>query len=340
MKRRPGPSPAASTPVRRSVVVGGCALAFVAAWPFNAAAQAAGKVYRIGYLANVSVARNEHEFVQGLHEAGWGAGRNISIEFRFGEGRPERLPALAAELVGLKVDLIVAHGTPAAVAAKNATSKVPIVIANVGDPVRQGLIASLARPGGNITGTAFDPGLQTIVKSLQLLAEAVPDRRHVAVMTNPANPLAEDLLTELNAAARLLGLRLSHFPIRGPDEFDRAFVEMKKERVEALQFVPESLFLRNRVRLAELAIQHRLPTMHGMRENVDSGGLMSYGPSLGQGVRRAATFVDRILRGARPRDLPVEQPTRFELRVNLKTAKALGVTISPVVMLRVDEVIE
>jgi putative tryptophan/tyrosine transport system substrate-binding protein len=159
-------------------------------------------------------------------------------------------------------------------------------------------------------------------------------------MTNPANPLAEDLLTELNAAARLLGLRLSHFPIRGPDEFDRAFVEMKKERVEALQFVPESLFLRNRVRLAELAIQHRLPTMHGMRENVDSGGLMSYGPSLGQGVRRAATFVDRILRGARPRDLPVEQPTRFELRVNLKTAKALGVTISPVVMLRVDEVIE
>ena len=304
-------------------------------------AQPAGKVHRIGYLGSGSSTSGfQAAFVQGLRELGWVEGQNIVIDYRFADGRFDRLPELAAELVRLKVDIIVAQPTPAALAARNSTVSIPIVMVNVGDPVGIGLVASLARPSGNVTGTAFDVGLETFRKALELLKEAVPRAQHVAVLSNPANPAQALAISDLKVAAQSLGLRLLLLEVRSPEAFDRVFAEIAKERVDALFVVAESLFLLHRTPLADLALKYRLPTMYGIKENVAAGGFMSYGPNVAHNSRRAATFVDKILKGAKPADLPVEQPTRFELVVNLRTARALGLTISPSLLQRADEVIQ
>jgi putative tryptophan/tyrosine transport system substrate-binding protein len=323
-------------------------LGLALAWPqallrAQPAPRPAGKVPRIGYLSNNSAGTSAHvlaAFWQGMRELGWRDGHNITIEHRFAEGRIERLPALAAELVREQVDLIVTVATAATVAASKATASIPIVAFSVSDPVRLGLAASLARPGANLTGLAFSVGHDSTTKSLQLLKEAIPSARRVTVLSNPRNPSQPTVVAEVTKAGRSLGLELQLLEAGSADEIDLAFVAMMRERPGALFAVPESLFFAQRVRLAELAAQHRLPTMHGLRENVEAGGLMSYGPSLTAQAQRAASYVDKILRGAKPGELPIEQPATFELIVNLKTAKALGITIPQSLRLRADEVIE
>ncbi len=317
------------------------ALSILAA-PLVVDAQPAGKVYRIGYLSSGPATSNLYReaFQQGLRELGWVEGQNIVTDYRFAEGRLDRLPDLAAELVQLKVDVIVASPTPAAVAAKNATGTVPIVMWGVGDPVGLGLIASLARPGGNVTGLSFSVGMDTFGKGLELLREAVPKVRRVAVLSNPANPAHALAINNVKVAARSLRVQLQLVEARGPNEFDGAFAVMAKERVAAVLVLADSVFVFQRARLADLAARNRLPSMHGNRENVEAGGLMSYGPTNVDALRRAASFVDKIFKGAKPADLPVEQPTKFELVINLKTAKALGLTIPQSLLLRADQVIE
>ena len=298
------------------------------------------KIRRLGYLGSGSPNSGFHEQArQGLRDLGWVEGQNIAIDYRFADGRFDRLPELTAELVRLKVDLIVAQPTPAALAARNATTSIPIVMINVGDPVGIGLVASLARPGGNVTGTAFDVELATFAKALELLKGAIPQARHVAVLSNPGNPAQGLAIKHLKIAAKQLGLRLLLPEVRGPDEFSRVFAAASGECVDALFVVAESLFLLHRTALADLALKYRLPTMFGIRDNVVAGGFMSYGPSLGYNSRRAAVFVDKILKGAKPADLPVEQPTKFELIVNLKTAGVLGVAIAPSLRQQADELI-
>ena len=311
--------------------------------PIAADAQPTGKVYRIGYLGAGSDTGSQppvEAFREGLRELGLVEGQNIVIDYRFAEGRFDRLPDLAAELVRLKVDVIMAGPTPPAVAAKNATGTIPIVVAGVGDPVELGLIASLARPGGNVTGLSFSVGMDIFGKGLELLREAVPKFRRVAILSNPANPSHGLALTNVKAAAGSLGVQLQLLEASEPNQFDGAFAEMAKERVDALLVVADGMFIFHRARLAELAAKNRVPSMHGVRENVEAGGLMSYGPSTVAAWRRAAFFVDRILKGAKPADLPVEQPTKFELVINLKAAKTIGLSISPSLLARSDEVIE
>jgi ABC-type uncharacterized transport system substrate-binding protein len=328
--------------VDRRVFVGGVALALLAA-PLGAEGQPAGKIYRIGYLAGGSPERRPRllaAFRQGLRDLGWVEGQNIIIEYRYAEGRSERLPDLAAELVRFKVDTIVAPTIQDATAAKNATGTIPIVMVAVTHPVGTGLIASLARPGGNVTGLSFSVGVETYGKGLQLLKETVPKVRRVAILWNPANPASRLAIREVNVAARSLGVQLQLLEARGPSEFDGAFAVMAKERPGALLVVSDTLFILHRTRLADLAARNRLPAAYGAREYVDAGGRMAYGASLPDLWRRAATYVDKILKGAKPGDLPVEQPTKFELVINLKTAKALGLTIPQSVLGRADEVIE
>ena len=311
--------------------------------PHDAAAQSVGKVPRIGYLSSNSPAGAAHlieALRQGLRELGWVEGRNIVIEYRFAEGRIDRLPELAAELVRLNVDLILAVPTVSTVAARKATGSIPIVMVSVGDPVGLGLVASLAHPGGNVTGLAFSVGLETIVKGLELLKQAVPTARRMAVLSNPGNPGQALAVQNLTVAAQSLGLQLQLLEARGPEEFDGAFAAMANGRVGAVLVAADSLFILHRARLAELTAKYRLPSMHGVRENMEAGGLMSYGPSLSDQARRAAAFVDKILKGTKPADLPVEQPTRFELVINMKTAKALGLTIPRSILIRADEVLE
>ena len=321
-------------------------LAFgLVAAPLPADSQQPGKVYRIGILGSSPTTASRavpvyEAFAEGLRERGWVEGQNIVIERRWSEGRAERFPSLAAELVSLKVDVIVAGPTPPAVAAKNATGTIPIVMWGVGDPVGQGLIASLARPGGNVTGLSFSVGSETFGKGLELLKETVPKVRRVAVLSNPANASHALAIENVKVAARLLGVQLQLLEARGPEEFDGAFAAMAKERVAALLVPTDPVFFLHRARLADLAAKNRLPSVHSLREYVEAGGLMSYGPSLADLGRRAATFVDKILKGAKPADLPVEQPTKFELVINLKTAKALGLTIPQSLLLRTDQVIE
>ena len=313
--------------------------------PLAAEAQRPTKVYRIGILGNAppttpAVARLYEAFAEGLRERGYMEGENLVIERRWAEGRFDRLPDLAAELVRLKVEVIVAGPTPPAVAAKNATGTIPIVMWGVGDPVGQGLVASLARPGGNVTGLSFSVGWETFGKGLELLKETVPKVRRVAVLSNPANASHALAIENVKVAARSLGVQLQLLEARGPEEFEGAFAAMAKERVAALLVPTDPVFFLHRARLAELAAKNRLPSVHSLREYVEAGGLMSYGPSLLDLLRRAATFVDKILKGAKPADLPVEQPTKFELVINLKTAKALGLTIPQSLLLRTDQVIE
>ncbi len=326
----------------RRAFIGTLAGGLVAA-PLTADAQQAGKVPRIGFLGTRTLSDTSpflDAFRQGLRELGWVEGQNIVIDYRFAEGRFDRLPDLAAELVRLKVAIIVAAPTPAAVAAKKATETIPIVAIAVGDPVGIGLIASLAHPGGNVTGLSFSVGLEIAGKGLELLKETVPKVRRVAILSNPGNPGQPLSIRELNVGARSLGVQLQLLEVRGPNEFDGAFAAMATERVGALLVVADSMFNLHRTQLADLAARSRLPAAYGLRENVEAGGLMSYGPSLRDLFRRSATYVDKILKGAKPGDLPVEQPTKFELVINLKTAKALGLTIPQSVLSRADQVIE
>jgi putative ABC transport system substrate-binding protein len=328
--------------ITRRVFVGSLTGGLLAA-PLAAEAQPAAKVPRIGVLGSGSrsdLSPRLDPFRQGLRELGWVEGQNIAMEYRFAEGRYDRLPDLAAELVRLRVDLIVAVPTAAVVAAKNATATIPIVMISVGDPVGLGLVASLARPGGNATGLSYSAGLEIFSKQLELLKETVPKVRRVAVLSNPAHPAHPLQIREVNIAARSLGLQLQLLEARGPNEFDGAFAAMAKERVEALLVVVDAMFILHRTRLADLAARSRLPAVYGTRESVEAGGLMSYGPSVRDLFRRSATFVDKILKGAKPGDLPVEQPTQFELVINLKTAKALGLRIPQSLLQRADEVIQ
>ena len=311
--------------------------------PSTVRAQPAGKVRRIGYLSSGSSTANPQfveAFRQGLRELGWVEGQNIVIEYRYAEARFDRLPELAAELVRLDVELIVATPTPAAVAARNATRTIPIVMRGVGNPVELGLVASLARPGGNVTGLSYNAGPEFFGKELALLQEAVPKVRRVAILSNPANPVQPLAIRSFKDAARSLGLQLLLLEARGPDALDDAFAAMTRERAGAVLVVADSMFSGHGGRLAGLAMKHRLPSMHGFREEAEAGGLMSYGPSFPFQFRRAAFFVDRILRGAAPGDLPVEQPTKFELVINLKRAKALGLTLPPSLLARADEVLQ
>jgi ABC-type uncharacterized transport system substrate-binding protein len=298
-----------------------------------AEAQQTEKVYRIGYLGPSSaaaVSRFTEAFRQGLRELGWIEGQNIVIEYRFAEGQYDRLPDLAAELARLKVDVIVAIATPAAVAAKNATATIPIVMTNVGDPVGLGLIASLARPGWNVTGLSYSIGMETFGKSLELLKTAVPKVRRVAVLSNPANSAHALAISSLKVMAQSLALDLQFL----------AFAAMAKERAGAVLVTADSLFNLHRARLADLTAKHRLPSMHGIREMVEAGGLMSYGPDTTYQSRHAATYVDKILKGAKRADLPVGQPTTFEVVINLKTAKTLGLTMPQSLLARANHVIE
>jgi putative ABC transport system substrate-binding protein len=313
--------------------------------PGTAGAQQAAKVARIGWLAlnlAASPPQLHGAFRQGLRDLGYVEGRNVVIEYRDAEGKPERFPAHAAELLALKVDVIVAPGTPAALAAKQATQTLPIVFAAVADAVTSGLVTSLARPGGNLTGLSF-LGPELIGKRLEQLKQAIPGVSRVAVLWQPGGfgeRTERDMLNGAEVAARALGVRPQFVEARGPADFDRAFSDMTKARAGALTVWSTPMFFNERRRLVDLAAKNRLPAVYQWREIVDAGGLMSYGPDLADLFRRAATYVDRILKGAKSGDLPVEQPTKYELVINLKTAKALGLTIPPSLLQRADQVIE
>jgi len=311
-----------------------------AAWPLAARAQQA-KLPTIGLL-NSGTASSQAPyivaFVQRLRELSWIEGRTVSIEQRFAEGRPERFAAFAAELVRLKVDIIVTGSTPAALAAKQATSLIPIVVAAAGDPVGSGLVASLARPGGNITGLSQEQ-TDIAVKRLELLREIVPGLRRLAILLNPANPASRLERDEVLMAARTLGLDGSIFEFRRIEDLAPAF-EALRGRAEALYVCLDPLLTVNRIGINTLAASARLPTTHGTRELVEAGGLMSYGPNFPDLWRRAGDYVDKILRGAKPADIPVEQPTKFDLVINLTTAKALGLTIPPTLLAIANEMIE
>jgi len=317
------------------------ALGFILA-PLDAEAQQAG-VSRVGYLGNSSPSLEVDlldAFRQGLREFGYTEGQNIIIEYRWAEGNYDRFPDLLADLVRLKVDAIVTAGTPGALAAKRATKTIPVVMAVAGDAVGTGLVASLARPGGNVTGST------TIVqelegKRLELLKEVVPRLSRVAFLSNPTNPLSPIILKQTQLAARALRLRLEPVvEVKGVSELERAFATISKLRSDALIMVADRFLLAERTRIVEFAEKHRLPTMYPYSEMVKDGGLMSYSPSYPDLFRRAAKYIDKILKGTKPADLPVEQPTKFELLINLKTAKAFGLTIPQSVLLRADQIIE
>jgi putative ABC transport system substrate-binding protein len=308
-------------------------------------AQQSGKVYRIGYLSTGSASgtytRPLEAFRQGLRELGWHEGRNVLIEYRYAEGRADRLPALAHELVKLNVDVIVASPTPSALAARNATPTIPIVAMSLTEPVAVGLVASLARPGGNVTGLTYGVDTEIFGKQLQLLKEVIPNVRRVAVLANPSGSPAYPLVMEtVKKAARSLDLPLQILEVREPDDFDAAFAAMVKERAGALLLTGDPMFFVHRLRLADLAMKNRLPSMSTQWQWVEAGGLLSYAPSFPDQWRRAATDVDKILRGAKPADIPIEQPAKFELVINLRTAKELGISLPQSMLQRADEVIQ
>jgi putative ABC transport system substrate-binding protein len=319
----------------------------VLAKPLAAEAQPAGKVARIGYLVWSPIESPEARltlgaFRQGLRERGYVEGQNIVIEYRSADGKIDRLPRLATELARLTVDLIVVGSTPSARAAQQATTTIPLVAWAMADPVGDGLVSSLGRPGGNITGLTF-LGPELVPKRLGLLKEVLPKVTRVAALWNPrafGERTTRDILKETEAAARALGLQLQLVEVRGPDELVRAFSTMTKERAEALVTFSSAMPFSEGRRLVDLVTKHRLPSIFDAREWVELGGLISYGASITDLSRRAAVFVDKILRGAKPADLPVEQPTKFVLVINLKTARALGLTIPPSLLARADQLIE
>jgi putative tryptophan/tyrosine transport system substrate-binding protein len=312
-----------------------------AAWPLAARAQQGGKRYTIGlFSAGMRpTAPWWIAFIDALRELGWVEGKNVVFEGRYADNRLERLPVLAEELVRLNVDLIVGLGTLAPLAAKRATSTIPIVMTAAGDPLGSGLVASLAQPGGNVTGMSLmAPDLGG--KRLALLKELLPQFARVAVLWNAANPYSAILFKETQAAGRTLGIEVQSLEVRKPEDLDDAFEAARQQHPDALVSVEDPFTGSYRKRIADFAIAARLPSLHGLREDADAGGLMSYGANLAELARRAAGYVDKILKGAKPADLPVQQPTRFELVLNLKTAKALGLEIPPTLLARADEVIE
>ena len=319
-------------------LIGGAA----AGWPLAAHAQKSGKIHRIGFLGNSTAALEANlvePFRNGLRELGYEDGRNIVIEYRWAEGKYERFPALIAELIALKIDVIVTAGTPASLAVKKATASIPLVMIAVGEPVATGLVASLARPGGNITGvTSIAPEIEG--KRLELLREVIPKISHIAVLWNAASPIQVIQERETRAAAQVLGMKMLSLGVRTGEEIEDAFAAIVSERPGALLVLADRLFLHHRASIMDFVAQQRLPGVHAYRELVEAGGLMSYGPSYADMHRRAATYVDKILKGEKPADLPVERPVKFVLVVNLKAAKALGLTVPASVILRADEVIE
>ena len=310
--------------------------------PLRVQAQGSGKIPRVGYtFARVS---SEDQPVwdvmrQGLRELGYVEGQNIALEVRWAEGRYERLPELVAELIRLEVDVLVVGTTPGALAAKSATRTIPVVMYAVGDPVGSGLVTSLAHPGGNLTGLSLF-NKEVSGKRLEILKQSLPSISRVAVLRNPRNPIHAVFWKETQAAARTLGLQLQAINIYGPEDFDEAFAAAVRGHADGLLGFDDSLTLGYRTRLVALAAKRRLPTMFGLREFPDAGGLMSYGPSNFDMYRRTAIYVDKILKGAKPADLPVEQPEKFELVINLKTARTLGLSIPPSLLARADQVIE
>jgi putative ABC transport system substrate-binding protein len=312
-----------------------------AAWPLAAGAQQPGKLPTIGYLGATTPSTESQRvaaLVQRLREFGWIEGRNLTIEYRYAEGRSERYAELAAEFVRLNVDVIVTYGTPAVAAAKQATAVIPIVFAVAGDPLGSKLIASLARPGGNVTGLS-NQKTDLADKRLELLREIVPGFRRLAIMANVGNPPSVLEMREVEATARKLGNEVTTFEIRGAEDIAPVF-DALKGRADVLYVCGDPLVDTNRVRIITLALVLRLPTMSDFPEFVEAGGLMSYGPNFPELFRRAAGYVDKILRGAKPGDIPVEQPIKFDLVINVITAKALGLDISPTLLARTDKVIE
>ena len=310
--------------------------------PLGSGAQSAAESPRLGFLSSSSSERDKPRlaaFLKGLRELGYLEGRSIFIERRYAEGRFEILPELAAELVRLKVDILVVSGAPASTAARNATSVIPIVMTDVADPVGIGLVTSLPRPGGNVTGLSdFNAGV--VAKRLELLKELLPSASRVGILLNPANPSNPLQLKLTQAAAPTLGVALLPLEARAADDIDRAFTAMRAERTDALLVFGDPMLGSHNHRIVERAARARLPAMYSRREMAEAGGLMSYGTNFTDLSRRAATYVDKILKGAKPADLPVEQPTKFELVINLKTAKTLGLTMAQSLLLRADRVIE
>jgi putative ABC transport system substrate-binding protein len=325
--------------ILRTALVAVLTLGILAA-PLAVEAQPAGKMWRIGFLRGSAPPKSEIEaFRQGLRELGYVEGKNLVIEYRWAEGKEERLPSLAAELMLLNVDLILSSAPAATRAAKEATTTIPIVMVTVADPVAFGFVRSLARPGGNVTGFAFQhPELSG--KRLALLKEAIPKLSRLAVLWNGAKPYKAVDMKEVQAAADTSGVTLQSLPVDGPQDLERAFGAAKQGRADALITLEDPFTIAHRVRIVELTRTHQLPALYGRRVYVDAGGLMSYGPDPIEQYRRAAIYVDRIFKGAKPADLPVEQPTRFELVINVRTAKALGLTLPPSLILRADQAIE
>ena len=326
---------------RRTFLAGTGAVLLAA--PLAAWAQQAGKVYRIGYLGisppSGTAAPLWDAFLQGLRDHGYVEGQNLVIERRWSEGKAERFPDLAAELVRLNVELIVAPSTPNALAAKQATSTIPIVTVLVGDPVATGLISSLARPGGNVTGLTAQ-ATDWSAKRLQLIKEAVPSATRVGILWNPTNPAHPPAFKQVERAAATLQVQIQSLEVRTAGDLDVAFSTVTRDRPAALMVSDDQVTFVNRRRIVDFAMGARLPAIYWARSYVDEGGLMAYSANLGDLFRRSAAYIDKILKGAKPADLPVEQPTKFELVINLKTAKALGLTIPPSLLGRADEVIQ
>jgi putative ABC transport system substrate-binding protein len=325
---------------RRELIslLGGAAVA----WPLAARAQQSATVPRVGFMGNSTAALEANlvgPFREGLRELGYHEGRNIVVEYRWAEGNYERFPALIADLLAAKVDVIVTAGTPAAIAVKKATMTVPLVMVAVGDPVGTGLVPSLARPGGNLTGlSSVAPDLEG--KRLELLREVVPKLAQVGVFFNPANLFHTVSMQNARAATAALRIKLLPLSVRVSQDLDGAFATILKEKPDALLVLADRVYLHERKRMMDFALQHRLPSSNAHKEMVEAGGLMSYGPSYEDMHRRAADYVDKILKGAKPGDLPIQQPTKFDLKVNLKTAKALGLNAPATLLALADEVIE
>jgi putative ABC transport system substrate-binding protein len=327
--------------IRRAVIPVAITLGLLAA-PLAVEAQyTAGKVYRIGFLRRTSPEPTQFEaFRQGLGDLGYLDSQNVVIEQRYARGASERLPGLAAELVRLNLDVIVVDGTPTALAVKAATTSIPVVFVLGLDPVSNGLVGSLAHPGGNFTGLTGSVDYQMAGKRLELLKSAVPSLSRVAVLGNPTNSITAPFLRDAERAARPLGLDVQSFEARGPEELASAYSAMARWRAATLTTLPDAMFFSQRHRIVELAAKNRLPAMYPEADFVQAGGLMSYGADFPYLFRRAAIYVDKILKGAKPADIPIEQPTKFQLTINSKTARALGLTIAPSLLLRADQVIQ
>jgi putative ABC transport system substrate-binding protein len=325
--------------IRRSFLV---ALGSTVAWPLTAHSQQQNKVWRVGLLETAPAVVNAANFEalqNGLRELGYIEQKNLQIEYRSADGRADRFPDMASELVRLKVDLIVTRGTPAVLAAKNATQTIPIVMAAIGEPVGTGAVGAIARPGGNVTGlSAFVSELEP--KRIELMRELNPQIKRVALLYNMINPVFAERWEKTKAAARLLGIDAQILDVRQASDLTSAFNKASSERVEALVVGNDTVIVANRRQVVELAAKHQLPAIYSSREFVDDGGLMTYSVYFPDLYRRAATFVDKIFKGTRPADLPVEQPTKLELVINLKAAKAIGISIPPTVLARADVVVE